>query len=235
MKIILIGDCFTRLTSIALVIALLLVSAGVAGAQVIYVEPGAPIQAAVNNSTTGDFIIVKGGDYEENIVVNVSGVTGTSEPENPDGVFIRARDGNSSVFEVKANNITISGFNITGSGEFFSAFETAGFRDSFISRSSDGQAVADISEAEKAYKPTSGEIFVSRSNEFECPQAGVCIDQVENCTIERKYIFENQYGVYIQGSMNCTLSNNTFLRNGIWIDEECSKNIAINNSIKEGN
>ena len=59
MKSILIGDCIRKLTSSLLVVALLLVSTGAAGAEVIYVEPGASIQAAVNNSTTGDFIIVK--------------------------------------------------------------------------------------------------------------------------------------------------------------------------------
>ena len=130
MKSILIGDCIRKLTSSLLVVALLLVSTGAAGAEVIYVEPGASIQAAVNNSTTGDFIIVKAGEYEENIVVNVSGVTVSSEPEKSGSVFIRAGDRNSSVFQVKADNVTISGFNITGSGEFFSTHEASSPRDS---------------------------------------------------------------------------------------------------------
>ncbi|AKB62101.1 right-handed parallel beta-helix repeat-containing protein [Methanosarcina mazei] len=235
MKILLIGDCLSKLTSTALVIALLLVSAGVASAEVIYVEPGASIQAAVNNSTTGDFVIVKSGDYEENIVVNVSGITVTSEHENPEGVFIRAKDENSSVFQVKADNVTISGFNITGSGEFFSTFEAARITNSFIYRDSGKQDMADMLEARKAYRLGSGEIFISRSNGFDCPQAGICLDQVENCTIERNYIFENQYGVYLQGSMNNTFANNTLFRNGILVDEGCSRNVAVNNSIEEGN
>lgn len=235
MKIVLTGNCLSKLTSTGLVIALLLVSAGVTSAEIIYVDPGASIQAAVNNSTTGDLVIVKAGDYEENIVVNVSGITVTSEPENPDAVFIRARDENSSVFQVKTDNVTISGFNITGSGEFFSAFEAARFRNSFISRGSGNSGVTEEQNAAQDYWPGSGEVFVSRSNEFGCPQAGICLDQVENCTIERNHIFENQYGVYLQGSINNTILNNTFLRNGIWIEEGCSKNRAINNSIKEGN
>lgn len=235
MKILLIGDCLSKLTSTALVIALLLVSAGVASAEVIYVEPGDSIQAAVNNSTTGDFVIVKSGDYEENIVVNVSGITVTSEHENPEGVFIRAKDENSSVFQVKADNVTISGFNITGSGEFFSTFEAAGITNSFIYRDSGKQDMTDMLEARKAYRLGSGEIFISRSNGFDCPQAGICLDQVENCTIERNYIFENQYGVYLQGSMNNTFANNTLFRNGILVDEGCSRNMAVNNSIEEGN
>jgi parallel beta-helix repeat protein len=188
----------------------------------------------VNNSTAGDFVIVKAGDYEENIVINISGVTVTSEPENPDGVFIRAGDGNSSVFQVKADNVTISGFNITGSGEFFSPFEAASFRNSYPSEDSDEHDVTGVQETRKAYRLGSGEIFTSRSNGFGCPQAGICLDQVENCTIERNHIFENQYGVYLQSSINNTLSNNTLFRNCILIDEGCSKNMATNNSIEEG-
>jgi len=233
-KIKLIGDYLSKLTSAALVIALLLFSAGVVNAETIYVEPGTSIQAAVNNSTSGGLVVVKAGDYEENIIVNVSGITVTSESENPNGVFIRARDENSSVFQVKADNVTISGFNITGSGEFYNSFEAANSKNSFRSHIS-GEDMTDAPEVGKSYRQGSGEIFVSRSFDLNCPQAGICLDQVENCTIKGNYIFENQYGIYLQGSMNNTLSENRFLRNGIWIDEGCSRNMAINNSIDEGN
>lgn len=234
MRIILIGDCFSRLMSATLVLALLLVSAGIGSAEVIYVEPGDSIQAAVNNSTTGDLVIVKAGDYEENIVVNVSGVTVTSEPENLEGVLIRSKDENSSVFQVKADNVTIRGFNITGSGEVFSAFEAASITNSFSYGSSGKLNGTSGMEAGQAYGSGSGDIFVSRWNGVGCPPAGICLDQVENCTIERNNIFENRYGVYLQGSMNNTISENTFFRNGIWIDEGCSRNMLINNAIDEG-
>jgi parallel beta-helix repeat protein len=214
--------------SATLGIALLLVSAGVGGAEVIYVEPGASIQAAVNNSTTGDFVIVKAGDYEENIIVNVPGVTVTSEPENPEGVLIRSGDENSSVFEVKADNVTISGFNITGSGEVFSAREASGLANSYGSGSYSNEP-----ELRKAYSSGS-EVFISRGDGADCPPGGICLDQVENCTIERNNIFENRYGVYLQGSMNSTLSENTFFRNGIWLDEGCSRSMLSNNVIDEG-
>jgi parallel beta-helix repeat protein len=232
---ILLGDFLSKLSCTLLVLALLLVSAGVAGAELIYVEPGSSIQAAVNNSTSGDFVLVKAGSYEENIVINISGVTVTSEPENPEGVFIRARDANSSVFQVQADNVTIIGFNISGSGEFFITSEASSSRNSNSSGDSGLQSVTEGLIAAQDYGSGSGEVFVSRSNEFGCPPAGICLDRVENCTLERNYIFENQYGVYVQGSTNSILSNNTFFRNGILFDEGCSKNMAVNNSILEGN
>jgi len=230
----LIGDCLIKLISTSLAVALLLVSAGAGSAEVIYVEPGASIQAAVNNSTSGDLVIVKAGDYEENIIVNVSGITITSEPESSDGVLIRSKDENSSVFQVKADNVTISGFNITGSGEVFSSFEAAGITNSFITRSAGRLNGTSGMEARQAYDSGSGEIFVTRWNGAGCPSAGICLDKVKNCTVEGNNIFENRYGVYLQGSENITISNNTFSQNGIWSDEGCIRNMMANNTIDRG-
>lgn len=227
MKIILIGDCLKKLTSTALVVALFLLSVGVGSAEVIYVEPGDSIQAAVNNSTGGDFIVVKAGDYQENVIVNVPGITVTSEPESSDGVLIKARDENSSVFHLTADNVTIRGFNITGSGEVFSARKASGVN-SYGSGSYSNEP-----EVRQAYGSGS-EIFISRWDGTGCPQGGICLEKANNCTIERNNIFENRYGVYLQDSRNSTISNNTLFRNGIWVDEGCSQNLLINNKIEEG-
>src|SRR5690606_14399870 len=114
----LIGDCRNRKRfSAAFFVVLFLFSSYVGSAEVIYVEPGNSIQAAVNNSTSGDIVIVKAGEYQENIFVNVSGIKISSESDSSGAVLLKARDGNSSVFRVKAANVTISGFNITGTGE----------------------------------------------------------------------------------------------------------------------
>jgi len=228
MKIIFIGDSLSKLTSTALIVVLFLLSAGVGSAEVIYVEPGNSIQAAVNNSTTGDFVVVKAGDYQENVIVNVSGITVTSEPENSEGVLVRARDENSSVFHLAADNITIRGFNITGSGEVFSARKASGFINSYGSGNYSNEP-----EVRQAYGSGS-EMFISRWDGAGCPPGGICLENADNCTIERNDIFENRYGVYLQDSRNNTISNNTFFRNGIWLDEGCNQNLLINNEIEEG-
>jgi nitrous oxidase accessory protein len=117
LKIGLIGDYFIKFASISLVITLFLLSAGAGSARTVYVEPGNSIQDFVNNSTTGDIIVVKAGVYQENVTVNVSGVTVTSNPESSGDVLLGSPDGNSSVFQIEADNVTVRGFNITGSGE----------------------------------------------------------------------------------------------------------------------
>ena len=117
MKIVLIDNCFIKLTSTLLVVILFLLSAGVGNGKIIYVKPGNSIQAAVNNSTTGDFVVLKTGNYKENVIINVSRITITSETNRSEGVVVRSLNENSSVFRIKADNVTIKGLNITGSWE----------------------------------------------------------------------------------------------------------------------
>jgi nitrous oxidase accessory protein len=233
LKIGLIEDCRSRRRfNTALIVILFLLSAGVGSAEVIYVEPGNSIQAAVNNSTAGDLVIVKAGEYQENIVVNVSGVKISSEFENPENVLVRARDRNSSVFQVKADNVTISGFNITGLAEISGVSEASG------SAPSSGMSTnsSDSGDAELGQASNSGSHkFIYQWDGVVCPSAGICLKQVNNCTIEKNNLFENRYGIYLQDSRNSTLLNNTFFRNGIWLDEGCGKNLLINNTIEKSN
>jgi nitrous oxidase accessory protein len=112
-----IGDYFIKFASISLVITLFLLSASAGSAKTVYVEPGDSIQDFINGSTIGDVIVIKAGVYQENVTVNISGVTLTSDPESSGGVLIRSPDGNSSVFQIEADNVTVRGFNITGSGK----------------------------------------------------------------------------------------------------------------------
>jgi YVTN family beta-propeller protein/parallel beta-helix repeat protein len=71
------------------------------------------IQEAVNNSVSGDKIIVKPGIYTENILVNVNGLTIKSETSNEDPQ-IRPLNDSVSTFMISADNITVSGLNIIG-------------------------------------------------------------------------------------------------------------------------
>jgi beta propeller repeat protein/parallel beta-helix repeat protein len=71
------------------------------------------IQEAVNNSSSGDTVIVMPGTYSENINVNVTSLTLRSESKNP-GVLVKSLDANESVFLITASNVTLSGFNIIG-------------------------------------------------------------------------------------------------------------------------
>lgn len=76
------------------------------------------IQEAVNNSVTGDIIIVRPGTYTENVLVNVTGLT--IRPESKNG-YAQVKPLNESVstFLITANSTTISGLNITGASKVY--------------------------------------------------------------------------------------------------------------------
>jgi parallel beta-helix repeat protein len=71
------------------------------------------IQEAVNNSSSGDTVIVMPGIYNESIIVNITSLTIRSESKNSE-VLVKSPEENKSIFLITANNVTLSGFNITG-------------------------------------------------------------------------------------------------------------------------
>ncbi len=243
-----IGDFSNRWRfSAAFVVVLFLFSTSLGSEKVICVDPGNSIQAAVNNSTSGDLIIVKAGEYQENVVVNVSGIKISSEFDNPENVLVKARDLNSSVFQVKANNVTISGFSITRPMKISSLINVSSsanssFMDNNSSNLVNSSDFGDLN-LNKTYNYGSSNSVSSNSgsnshfkwNGIGCPPAGICLEQVNNCTIENNRIFENRYGAYLQNSRNNTLLNNTLPRNNIWLDEGCGDNVLVNNTIEESN
>ena len=189
-------------------------------------------------------------------------------------MLIRARNENSSVFQIKADNVTVSGFNITDSGEVSSIsvssisnisgsanFSEMGsnsnnFNNFNNSSNSNNFNNSNNSNNSNNFNKSNNSSNSNNSNDSEstnpgkasgsgpdkpvyqwdglgCPTAGICLEQVNNCTIENNTFFGNQYGVYLQDSKNSTVLKNTFFLNGIWLDEGCGKNMLINNSIEE--
>lgn len=260
METINVREHFLKLATITFISILFLLSAGVGDAKVLYVEPGNSIQAAVNNSTSGDLILVKAGEYKENIIVDVSGLNVSSETETHDSVYIQALDRNSSIFHVAADNITIKGFTLKGSDS------NKPENTSFLSGNSSAveisnlDSVSNASNSSNAYNfsnaynlsnatNTSNEtgfnenrpinIFdagsspsVSNWDGTGCPPTAICLELANNCTITKNNLVENQYGIYLRNSMNTTLSQNNLSGSGVRLDEWCSQNLLINNTFE---
>jgi subtilisin len=74
---------------------------------------GAPIRDAVNNASSVDAICVKDGSYDENVDVATDHLTIQSENGSVSTIVQAANSGN-HVFEVIANYVNISGFNVAG-------------------------------------------------------------------------------------------------------------------------
>jgi parallel beta-helix repeat protein len=186
------------------------------------------IKEAVNSSSPGDTVIVKSGTYRENIIVNVTKLTIRSESGKPD-MLVESPDENESVFHITANNVTISGFNITGSGKPFSysrgitirSFaETANLRGEF----SDGYAHTSVAE----------EIFKTMEYEGYHPRCGIYIENANNCVITGNNIFNNHEGVYLDNASYNTISENLLFNNGISLSEGSVTNNLTGNIIEKG-
>ena len=96
-------------------------ASGTGTATEIIVETGTSIQNAVNSASSGDVIIVKPGTYYENIRIITQNLVIRSESGNPQDTAITAKDLRTNVITLEqANNTSISGFKITGSGEGYS-------------------------------------------------------------------------------------------------------------------
>ncbi|MDM7919418.1 MAG: NosD domain-containing protein, partial [Methanosarcina sp.] len=108
----------TKFLSMILIFIISLSSTASAGEITVDDDYGAnytSIQEAVNNSTSGDTIIVRPGTYNENVIVNTTGITIRSESNNSDAQ-VNPLNESVSTFLIQANNITISGLKITGAG-----------------------------------------------------------------------------------------------------------------------
>ena len=91
---------------------ILLLCFGIASAKTIYVpDDYAKIQWAVDNASDGDIIIVRDGIYYENIDIDKS-LTIKSENGSVNCI-VQAAIRSDAVFEIYANNVTISGFDIS--------------------------------------------------------------------------------------------------------------------------
>ena len=77
--------------------------------RVLTVNPGESIQAAINNATDGDTILVKAGTYYESVVVNKSvSVVG----ESPSVTVIDGKGTAQYIFHVVASNVFIGNFTL---------------------------------------------------------------------------------------------------------------------------
>jgi len=192
---------------------------------------GAPIQGAVDNATAGGTICVKDGSYTENVDVTTAHLTLAGE--GADVVTVTAADSGDHVFEVTANYVNISGFNLTGTTW------TAGI-------CLNGADHCNISNNTASNKDGSGiELWYSSDNTLAGNTAnsnyygGIYMEVSSNNTLTGNTASNNDYhGIYIVGSNDNTLENNAansnqysdgYYSDGIRLDSS-SDNILLNNT-----
>lgn len=193
----------------------------------INVHPGDSIQRAINNAKSGDTVIVYPGSYKENLVVDKS-IDIISNPGESNDTVIQAANTRKDVFHVTANDVTISGFNITG------AKNKAGIYYS----GSDGN----ITRNKLVYNEygillkKSNNILIENNTLFQ-NQYGIHLENSNNNWLNRNNISNTDIMVDIDGISLEDSDNNKLINNivsntwrGIYLsdssDNELNKNLA---------
>jgi nitrous oxidase accessory protein len=167
------------------------------------------IQSAIGNASDGDTVFVEKGIYRENIIIDKS-LTLTGE-NNQDTVIegVPKRFENNPTIAVEANDVTISGFTITGGYNGISVGNFSGCR-----------VVSNIiSNNLESGVQLSGEDALVSGNDFLGNNfCGVHVyfsknSQVSNNTIGGSY--SSEVGVIIDSSVNITITKNTISSNGV--------------------
>ncbi|KAB3548062.1 MAG: PPXXXP-CTERM sorting domain-containing NosD-like protein, partial [ANME-2 cluster archaeon] len=167
---------------------------------------GVPIQDAVNNASSGDIICVKAGDYNENVEIATAYLTLAGE--GADVVTVTAAS-DDHVFEVTANHVNISGFNVAG------ATGATGINNAGIYLNGAGHC--NISDNNCSYNDGNG-IYL--------------YDSSDNILLNNTASNNEYYGIELYKSNNNTLTDNTANSNdhgGVYLDSS-SNNTLLNNT-----
>ena len=191
---------------------------------------GPTIQAAVNNATDGDTIIVSSGTYIENVDVSQANITIESE-FGPDFTIVQANNSNDHVFHVTADNVTINGFNATGatglgiSGIYLDGVQNNVISDNNLSNNWFGLYLFSFCDNNTLSNNT------ANSNN----RGGIYLYSFcNNNTLTNNTASDNTWrGIYILESSNNLLSNNTANSNngnGILLHQSSNSNTLTNNT-----
>ncbi|MDY9925445.1 NosD domain-containing protein [Methanosarcina sp.] len=207
------------------------------------------IQAAVNNSSSGDTILVYPGTYTENVNVSVANISILSYSGNPEDTIVKRLNVLSHNFKITANNVTISGFNITGAGStgiYMSGFSGANITNNKLSGVGCGVQIESSSRcsltnntitdsAEKGfYLDTSSNCTIADNTISHTVEEGILLEDSINCTLTNNAV-TNSDGIYLVDSDECVLRNNTASSGTYGIGLLDSENCTLTDNIMIGN
>ncbi len=176
------GIQINRFIALAVAFLIFTLNSSTGIAAEIFVQPGGSIQAAINNASSGDEIVIGPGNYTENIIITKGDLVIRSETGNPEDTIIGASNSSINVLYVRANNVTISGFKI---------------------RAAENQDVTGIHMAACSNCAVS-------NNDLSENYLGLSLSSSKNNTISNNSMNLNEnYGIHLVRSENNVLFNNT--------------------------
>ena len=208
------------LFEVAFVVSIAIAGSGAAATELI-VHNGESIQTAVDNSISGDTIIVEPGVYKEKISTHTNDLIIMSQSGNPDDTTIQG-----SGFTIWASNITIKGFTIKG------ADENSGIAVIYRTgkcRIENNKILNYVSGIEIS---TGSKLNVVNNNEISNCQDGITVSEGIKNTVSNNEILNCQNGItFREGSGNIINGNEVSnCQDGITYMEGF-ENIVSNNKI----
>ncbi|WP_269851001.1 right-handed parallel beta-helix repeat-containing protein [Methanosarcina horonobensis] len=197
------------------------------------------IQGAINSAYPGDTIIVYPGIYTESVNVYKANLQILSYSGNPEDTVVENL-GSGYNFAISANNVTISGFNITGTnstGIYMSGISGANITNNKLSEVDRGVYLDSSSNCTLDDNTVSNTydygIFLDESvsctltdNEVSNVDGnGIYLWYSSDCTLTGNIVSDAYDGIYLDSSSNCTLDDNTVSNTydyGIFLDESVS-------------
>lgn len=221
------------MTTLLAVVFILTLISGTGAAAEILVQPGNSIQNAVNNSTSGDIIIVSPGTYTENIKITKDNLTIRSESGNSDDTIVQAGNPNANVLLLKANNITISGLKIIGATDpIHSGIYLSSCRNCTIDNNKF------LNNGLGIYVLYSRGNIVSNNIVTNNEEYGIAIQSSEDNILSGNTASDNSRGIHFGNSDGNKLSGNIVQNNsvyGFYICPRSDSNLIYNNYFNNTN
>lgn len=229
--------------NILVLITLLMISQGVMSMDIYVPDNYSSIQAAVDNATNGDVLIIRDGEYIENINVDKSIII--KSENGTANCTVKPFNTNSAIFSLESNSISIYGLSISGSltkeGIYVTADEcnislnciTKNFYGISLYHSSGNIIHSNhLSENSRGIYAYHSQENSLNGNNIINNEEGISLINSPNNLIEKNDATFNTYGVQISSSDNNTVSNNILSNNKHSLEIDTSEeNILINNTI----
>jgi parallel beta-helix repeat protein len=180
------------------------------------------IQSAVRSASPGATILVPAGDYHENVVINmplhIRSIAGPSKTS------VTAANPGEPVFEVNSDDVTISGFAISGSavGIMVYSGSSSTISNNIISKNNYGIQLKMFSDS----------TLIENNTVFDCSN-NIVLTSSDNNWILRNNIAKGENGIWLEFSDSNKFANNTVQENevGIAIEIGSKDNLICNNNL----
>jgi len=193
------------------------------------------IQAAIDNASQGDTILVKSGIYYETLVINKSLLL---IGESQETTFIDANNATENIIYVNASYVSIENFTISNNkGYPYSVTEPDGIRAEYFSSHINitNNTISSIQYGNGVFLQYGSENTIVGNNITTCGGTGVFVEGGSDCSIIDNNIVNNGFGALLSdASRNNTIIGNYFGNStynyGLQLNNDCSNNTVVGNT-----